>query len=200
MRPVYVLGAGAHAWGRFPDKPQLQLALGGHRRRAGRRRPGSGATCRAWWRASSHFEGGMGWGLHARWCRRAANPASRPATSRGGCAASGIAIHSAWAMIASGQCDVVAPWAPSACPRVHPAPPGVPDDIADTDYLRWVAMGATNPAYWAMEMRRRMHDHGTRPEIAGAGLGADARQRHRQPARALPQGSAAWTRCWSRRW
>ena len=27
MRPVYVLGVGAHPWGKFPDKPQLQMAL-----------------------------------------------------------------------------------------------------------------------------------------------------------------------------
>ena len=27
MRPVYVLGVGAHPWGKFPDKPQLQLAI-----------------------------------------------------------------------------------------------------------------------------------------------------------------------------
>ena len=27
MRPVYVLGVTAHPWGKFPDKPQLQLAI-----------------------------------------------------------------------------------------------------------------------------------------------------------------------------
>ncbi len=27
MRPVYVLGVGAHPWGKWPDKPQLQLAI-----------------------------------------------------------------------------------------------------------------------------------------------------------------------------
>jgi hypothetical protein len=27
MRAVYVLGVGAHPWGKFPDKPQLQLAV-----------------------------------------------------------------------------------------------------------------------------------------------------------------------------
>ena len=27
MRPVYILGVGAHPWGKFPNKPQLQLAL-----------------------------------------------------------------------------------------------------------------------------------------------------------------------------
>jgi len=31
----------------------------------------------------------------------------------------------------------------------------------DYDYYRYVMTGETNPAYWAMEMRRRMHDVGT---------------------------------------
>ena len=45
-----------------------------------------------------------------------------------------------------------------------PRPPGIPDDITDTDFLRWVAIGATNPAYWALEARRRMHEFGTTAE------------------------------------
>ena len=64
MRPVYVLGAGAHPWGKFPDKPQLQLALdalGGALRDAALEwRDLQGLVA-----ASSRFEGGMGWGLHA---------------------------------------------------------------------------------------------------------------------------------------
>ena len=31
----------------------------------------------------------------------------------------------------------------------------------DFDYVRYVMTGETNPSYWAMEMRRRMHDVGT---------------------------------------
>jgi acetyl-CoA acetyltransferase len=46
-----------------------------------------------------------------------------------------------------------------------PRPPGSQDDITDSDYLRWVAMGATNPAYWAIEAKRRMHQHRTSPEL-----------------------------------
>jgi acetyl-CoA acetyltransferase len=45
-----------------------------------------------------------------------------------------------------------------------PRPPGIPNDITDSDYLRWVAVGATNPAYWAMEAHRRVHEHGTTAE------------------------------------
>ena len=50
-----------------------------------------------------------------------------------------------------------------------PRPAGGSDDISDTDYLRWVAMGATNPAYWALEARRRMHMFGTSAETMARG-------------------------------
>jgi acetyl-CoA acetyltransferase len=116
--------------------------------------------------ASSRFEGGMGWGLHANELLQTACERGIPGVNvGGGCAAGGIAIHTAYAMVASGQCDVVATVGAERMPKGFiPRPPGSPDDITDTDYLRWVAMGATNPAYWALEARRRMHDYGTTAE------------------------------------
>ena len=165
MRPVYVLGAGAHPWGKYPNRPQLQLAL-----------DAMGAALRdatLEWSdlqglvaASSRFEGGMGWGLHANEIVQAVAEQGIPAINvGGGCAAGGIAVNSAYAMIASGQCDVVAAVGAERMPKGFiPRPPGIPNDITDTDYLRWVAMGATNPAYWALETRRRMFDFGTTAE------------------------------------
>jgi acetyl-CoA acetyltransferase len=165
MRPVYVLGAGAHPWGKWPDKPQLQLAIE--------------ATAAALkdagleWNhlqglvsASSRFEGGMGWGLHANEIVQAVAEQGIPTVNvGGGCAAGGIAISNAWAMIASGQADVVAAVGAERMPKGFiPRPPGAADDIGDSDFLRWITMGATNPAYWAMETRRRMHDLGTTAE------------------------------------
>ncbi len=165
MRPVYVLGAGAHPWGKFPNKPQLRLALDAMQLAL--------ADASLEWNdlqglvaASSRFEGGMGWGLHANEIVQAVAEKGIPTSNvGGGCAAGGVAVHAAFSMIASGQCDVVAAVGAERMPKGFiPRPPGSPDDITDTDYLRWVAMGATNPAYWALEARRRMHDHGTRPE------------------------------------
>ena len=165
MRPVYVLGVGAHPWGKHPDKPQLQLAL-----------DAMGAALRdaaLEWNdlqglvaASSRFEGGMGWGLHANEIVQAVAEKGIPASNvGGGCAAGGIAVHTAFSMVASGQCDTVAAVGAERMPKGFiPRPPGIPNDITDTDYLRWVAMGATNPAYWALETRRRMHDFGTTPQ------------------------------------
>jgi acetyl-CoA acetyltransferase len=72
-------------------------------------------------------------------------------------------------MIASGQYDVVAAVGAERMPKGFiPRPPGSADDPADHDFLRWKTMGATNPAYWAMEARRRMHEFGTTPETLAA--------------------------------
>lgn len=165
MRPVYVLGVGAHPWGKFPTKPQLQLAieaLTAALTDAGVRwRDLQGLVA-----ASSRFEGGMGWGLHANEVLQAVSENGAAAVNvGGGCAAGGIAVHTAASMVASGECEVIAALGAERMPKGFiPRPPGIPDDITDTDYLRWVAMGATNPAYWAIEARRRMHDHGTTAE------------------------------------
>jgi acetyl-CoA acetyltransferase len=162
MRPVYVIGVGAHPWGKFPGKPQLRLAI----EALGHALSDAGLG----WRqlqglvaASSRFEGGMGWGLHANEILQAVAEIGAPAINvGGGCAAGGIAVHTAAMMIASGHCDVVAAVGAERMPKGFiPRPPGSPDDISDGDYLRWVTMGATNPAYWALEARRRMHQFGT---------------------------------------
>lgn len=165
MRPVYVLGVAAHPWGKFPDKPQLQLALEALTAAlgdAGVRWP----ELQGLVAASSRFEGGLGWGLHANEVLQAVSENGAAAVNvGGGCAAGGIAVHTAASMVATGEYEVIAALGAERMPKGFiPRPPGMPDDIADTDYLRWVAMGATNPAYWALEARRRMHDHGTRPE------------------------------------
>jgi acetyl-CoA acetyltransferase len=165
MRPVYVLGVGAHPWGKFPDKPQLQLAI--------EALTAALVDARLGWRdlqglvaASSRFEGGMGWGLHANEVMQAVAETGAAAINvGGGCAAGGIAVHTAASMVASGECEVIAALGAERMPKGFiPRPPGIPSDITDTDYLRWVAIGATNPAYWALEARRRMHEFGTTAE------------------------------------
>jgi acetyl-CoA acetyltransferase len=162
MNPVYVLGVAAHPWGKWAEKSQLALAvetLGAAVADAGLRwRDVQGLVA-----ASSRFEGGMGWGLHANEVLQAVNENGAAAVNvGGGCAAGGIAVHTAASMVASGELEIVAALGAEKMPKGFiPRPPGSPDDIRDSDYLRWVAIGATNPAYWAMEARRRMHEHGT---------------------------------------
>ena len=164
-RPVYVLGAGAHPWGKWPDKTQLQMALEAMNGALGEAALGwpdvQGVVA-----ASSRFEGGMGWGLHANEVALAVADQGMACINVGGaCAAGAIAFQTAYAMIASGQYDVVAALGAERMPKGFiPRPPGSQDDPTDNDYLRWVSMGATNPAYWAMEAQRRKHDFGTSDE------------------------------------
>jgi acetyl-CoA acetyltransferase len=165
VRPVFVLGVAAHPWGKFPEKPQLQLAIetlaAAVKDAQLQLQELQGVVA-----ASSRFEGGLGWGLHANELLQTIGESGVPAVNvGGGCAAGGIAVHTACGMIASGQCDIVAAIGAERMPKGFISrPPGGTDDITDTDYVRWVAMGATNPAYWAMEARRRMHEHGTRDD------------------------------------
>ena len=169
MRPVYLLGIGAHPWGKWPEKTQVALAL---------HAMGAALEDAALdWKdlqglvaASSRFEGGMGWGLHANEAVQAVAERGIACVNVGGaCAAGAIAFHTAHMMVASGQYDVMAAMGAERMPKGFiPRPPGSADDISDSDYLRWVTMGATNPAYWAMETRRRMHDFGTSAETLAA--------------------------------
>ncbi len=162
MRPVYALGAGAHPWGKWPDKPQLQLAV--EAMDAALADAGIGwPDVQGLVAASSRFEGGMGWGLHANEVVQAVAEQGIPCINVGGaCAAGAIALQAAYSLVASGQYEVVAALGAERMPKGFiPRPPGSKDDRTDNDYLRWVAMGATNPAYWAIEARRRQFDHGT---------------------------------------
>lgn len=164
-RAVFVLGAGAHPWGKWPDKPQLVLAL--------EALEAALADARLGWSdvqglvaASSRFEGGMGWGLHANEVAQAVAEQGMACVNVGGaCAAGAVATHTAFSMIASGELDVVAVLGAERMPKGFiPRPPGGSDDISDQDYLRWVAVGATNPAFWAIEANRRSHRFGTTEE------------------------------------
>jgi acetyl-CoA acetyltransferase len=169
MRPVYVLGVGAHRWGKFPDTSQRDLAIDALRQALGdadvaMSRLGGLVA------ASSRFEGGLGWGLHANEILQSVSEHGAAALNvGGGCAAGANAVHSAAMMVASGQCDVVAALGAEKMPKGFiPRPPGAKDDPTDSDYLRWKLMGATNPVYWALEARRRMHDFGTTAETFAA--------------------------------
>ena len=166
MREVYVLGVGAHRWGKFPEKRLLQMEL--EATSAALKDAGiewkdiQGIGC-----ASSHFGGGMGFGLHGNELSQAVAEKAIPIFNvSAACAAGGVAINAAYLMVASGICDIALAMGGEKMPTGFiPRPPGVPEDITDNDYLRWTCIGAPNPAYWAIEARRRMEDFGTTEEI-----------------------------------
>ena len=189
MRQVYVLGAGAHPWGKFPDTDQVSLA----RSAIAEALSHAGIS----WRdvgglvaASSRFEGGMGWGLHGNEILQNTSEAGIPCINVGGaCAAGGVAFTVAHALVASGQYDCVIAAGAERMPKGFIArPPGGMDAVNDDDYVRWKALGATNPAYWAMEARRRQHEHGTSTEtfakasvLMHANAVGNKRARYRKP-------------------
>ena len=189
MGEVYLLGAGAHQWGKFPDSNQVTLA----RHAIGE----AFADCGRSWKdvdavvaASSRFEGGMGWGLHANEIVQNASERGMTCINVGGaCAAGAIAFVTAHALVASGQADCAVAVGAERMPKGFIArPPGGGDDVSDHDYVRWAALGATNPVYWAMEARRRQYDFGTSAEtfakasvLMHANAVGNARARYRKP-------------------
>jgi len=162
MRDVFVLGVGAHPWGKFPEKPMLQMLIEATESAMGDAGVGwhdiNGITA-----ASSRFEGGMGWGLHGNELEQAVAEKGVPIFNvTGGCAAGGVALSAAYMMVAGGGFDVVAAVGAEKMPKGFiPSPPGSVNDVTNVDYVRWAAIGATNPAYWALECQRRMNDFGT---------------------------------------
>ena len=165
MSGVHILGAGAIPWGKQPVITQLQMALeainAALRDAELNWKDVDGVVA-----ASSRFEGGMGWGLHANEIVQAASERGVPCINVGGaCAAGAIAFQTAFSMIASGQSETVVVIGAERMPKGFiPRPPGGADDITDNDFLRWVTMGLTNPAYWAMEAQRRIYDYKTTHE------------------------------------
>ena len=165
MSGVHILGAGAIPWGKQPVMTQLQMALeainAALRDAELNWNDVDGVVA-----ASSRFEGGMGWGLHANEIVQAASERGVPCINVGGaCAAGAIAFQTAFSMLASGQSQTVVVIGAERMPKGFiPRPPGGADDITDNDFLRWVTMGLTIPAYWAMEAQRRIYDYKTTHE------------------------------------
>ncbi|MBI4286069.1 MAG: lipid-transfer protein [Chloroflexi bacterium] len=165
MREVAILGVAMHAWGKFPDKSVLQMSLD----TANAALKDAGVD----WcdiggvgAASSHFSGGMGWGLSANELLQAAAMSGVPVFNvSAACAAGGSAFNAAYLMVSSGICDIALAVAGEKMPKGFiPRTPGAADDITDLDYLRWSVIGFPNPGYWAMEATRRMYEYGTKEE------------------------------------
>lgn len=162
MRDVYVLGVGAHPFGKFENKPFLQMIIDAVSMAV--------KDAQVKWKdiggiasASSRFQGGMGWGLHGNEIAQALAENGVPIYNvSAACAAGGVAVSTAYSMVANGQCDIALAVGGEKMPKGFiPRPPGAADDATDVDYLRWTCMGAPNTVYWAIEASRRMKDFNT---------------------------------------
>lgn len=165
MREVCILGVGEHPFGKFEEKSVLQMIA--------ETADEALKDAEVEWKdiggigaASSRFSGGLGWGLTANELAQAVAMSGVPVFNvSAACAAGGSAFNAAYLMVASGICDIALAVAGEKMPKGFiPRTPGAAEDITDVDYLRWKAIGMPNPAYWAMEACRRMHELGTTEE------------------------------------
>lgn len=165
MRDVYVLGVGVHPFGKFDDKSHLDLMIDASKKAL--------KDAEIEWRdiqaisaSSAIYVGGFGSGIHGNEFAQAVVEMGGPIYNvSAGCATGGVALSCGYFLVASDQCDLVLVVGGEKMPKGFlPRPSRSYGDQTDTDYLRWVLMGASNPVYWAMECRRRMHEYGTKEE------------------------------------
>jgi acetyl-CoA acetyltransferase len=162
MNEVAVVGVGLHPFGKFEDKPLREMtrdAVNMALADAGL----AWSDVEAVAAGSSHFSGGMGWGLSGNEILYDMGATGLPVYNLSAACATGAgAFNVAHMMVAGGQHDVVLVVGGEKMPKGFiPRPPGSADDISDSDYLRWTCVGCPNTAYWALECRRRMEDRGT---------------------------------------
>lgn len=98
----------------------------------------------------------------AAFARALGSNGARVSSSYAGCASGTSAIESARTRILAGLCDVALVVGADTTPKGFLAPnPGERWD--DPDWLRFRLVGATNPAYFGLDARRRIDVHGATP-------------------------------------
>lgn len=160
-RDVMVAGVGMHPWGKWGrnfvsygvvaarnalqeaglEWSDVQLCVGGETVRNGYPGYVAGAT----------FAQALGW------------TGARIATSYAACATGAQALDVARARIMAGMCDVALVVGADTTPKGFLAP-NAGDRPDDPDWLRFRALGATNPTYFGMYARRRVDLYGATPE------------------------------------
>jgi acetyl-CoA acetyltransferase len=157
---VAVLGVGMHPWGKWGrpfqeygvhaalaalddagvDWRDVQFVAGGETVRVGY--PG--------YIAASTFAQALGWN------------GARLASSYAACASGATALESARTRILAGLCDVALVVGADTTPKGFLAPVAG-ERWTDPDWLRFRLLGATNPAFFALNARRRMDLYGATP-------------------------------------
>jgi acetyl-CoA acetyltransferase len=162
MRNVYVLGVGVHPFGKFEEKSHLDLMIDASVK-ALKDAGIEWKDLQAISASSAIYGGGFGSGIHGNEFAQAVVEMGGPIYNvSAGCATGGVALSCGYFLIASGQCDLILVVGGEKMPSGFlPRPSRSLGDQIDSDYLRWVLMGASNPVYWALECRRRMEEYGT---------------------------------------
>ncbi|MFA4835301.1 MAG: lipid-transfer protein [Dehalococcoidia bacterium] len=159
MEDVAIVGAGMHPWGIWPEKNFVQM--------------GQYAVDMALqdanleWKdipyvvsAVSRFSGSMGLSAGNALTQWMGNLGIPIINDWNACASGAYALRVAQALVAAGYVDKV------LCVAGDKSPEGFitalpSDDIYDMNYQRLRLVGLTNPGWWALLARRRMHEVGT---------------------------------------
>lgn len=162
MRDVAIVGVGMHPWGRFPGKPFVHMGV--------EAALDALADAGMDWREIQGLVSGMWvWGSLS-----GLNPGPLVAQALGQtgipiinvfsmCATGLDSVRCAYQMVASGERDIVMAIGLDKSPEgfLAYAANQIHVDPYDTDTIRWRNVGLTNPAYWAMQCRKRMEEFGT---------------------------------------
>ncbi|WP_434587944.1 lipid-transfer protein [Streptomyces sp. A5-4] len=192
---VAVLGAGMHPWGKWGRSfieygtvaaraaladagvpwQDVQSVVGAETVRGGYPGYVAGAT----------FAQALGW------------QGARVTSVYAACASGAQAVNTARAQILSGMADVALVVGADAAPKGFFAPAGG-ERPEDPDWLRFRVLGATNPAYFGLYARRRMHLYGDTPQdfaqvkVKNAVAGAlNPNARYRKPVTAEDVAASA---------
>ena len=164
-REVAIIGVGMHPWGVFPEKTFDELAVDAITKAL--------HDAKISWRQIQALAAGIhGWSgspglIPGNVVASALGETGIPIINvYAACATSVSALRQAYNMVAYGECEVAMAVGAEKTPGgFFPAIPR----LAETkkfDYwaLRFKAVGATNPVYWALDCRRRMEPVGTTEE------------------------------------
>lgn len=161
-RDVAIIGVGMHPWGVFPEKTFDDLAIDAILKAL------KDANLR--WREMEFIAAGIhGWSgtpglLPGNVVASGLGETGIPIVNVfNACASSISALRQAYMMVAFEECDVALAFGAEKTPGgFFPAIPRIAE-VKKYDYwaLRFKAVGATNPVYWALDCRRRMEECGT---------------------------------------
>jgi acetyl-CoA acetyltransferase len=160
MRKVAVVGVGAHPWGIFDNKSLIDMSVQ-VTQEALKDAGLQFSQLNAMYVGGSNYVPVLGRGMMGNILVDILGGTGMDiVTIHGGCAGSAMVYHTAFMEVASGRSDIVLAVGADKNPRGMSAF-NIPEDIQDNGYVKAVAIGTGNPAYWAMSYYRRFLEYGT---------------------------------------
>jgi acetyl-CoA acetyltransferase len=162
-RQVAIVGMGLHPWGVWPDKSMPELGTFAIQKALDdanlnwRQVDAMVAGAYLWMSQQAGVPGALMGTSITSLLGRTGIPCSNIINA---CATGQNLLREACMTVASGEFDCVVAVGSDRSAGGFFRPQST-DAKFDYDYYRYVMTGETNPAYWAMEMKRRMHDVGT---------------------------------------